>query len=68
MTLGPLVAMAERDDKGEQKDYYGVVTCPDGGRAYVEGRCCEPGGVYLCGYVSCSNYAPPAVDCGPCED
>ncbi|MBS4072436.1 MAG: hypothetical protein KGZ90_13960 [Algoriphagus sp.] len=51
------------DDKGTQKDYYGTVTCPNGDRITVEGRCCEPGGLFYCGYVSCQNYTPVGVTC-----
>lgn len=50
-------------DKGTQKDYYAVVRCPDSEATIIEGRCCEPGSVHFCSYVSCANYTPPTVTC-----
>jgi len=62
--VGPYAAMAERDTpKGEQKDYESRVRCPDGDVVTITGKCCEPGSVFLCGNISCSNYNPPTVVC-----
>lgn len=64
--IGPYAAMAERDTtKGEQKDYEAEVRCPNGDVIMVNAKCCEPGSVFLCGFISCSNFIPPAVNCNP---
>lgn len=51
------------DDRGSEKRYYGEVECPDGSIIPVTGKCCEPGGVFMCNYVSCSNYTPLTLTC-----
>jgi hypothetical protein len=51
------------ETRGDIKDYYSEVKCPNGDVIEINGRCCEPGSLFLCAYVSCANYTPPAVTC-----
>mgnify|MGYP005857016977 CR=1 FL=1 len=51
------------ETRGETRDYYGEVRCPNGDVLEVRGRCCEPGSLFFCGYVSCANYNPVSPTC-----
>lgn len=51
------------DNYGIEKNYYGEVECPNGETMTVRGKCCEPGSMHYCSYVSCSNYTPISPTC-----
>ncbi|SEF55816.1 hypothetical protein [Algoriphagus boritolerans] len=66
LIVGAFIIMAFpsfADTRGETRDYYGEVECPNGDVIEVRGKCCEPGGIWYCNYVSCANYNPVTPTC-----
>lgn len=51
------------ETRGDTKDYYAEITCPNDEVIEIRGKCCEPGSVWLCNFPTCANYNPPSPQC-----